>query len=305
MDPNQKPLQGDVQAAVAAGAATTVINDRLYTYGGEIPLAISPQGKVEVLQDVLAVKDQRADAPRRLKGTAQITEVESFIDLVNRFKDGDSAIFADVGAVKLTAVFNYHPGYKKGAELVGGIEPDAPAAPRWSDHRAVYACPLSAEWQLWTKNNEKWMTQEAFGQFLEDNLRDLAAPCADLESDKDMPAPARVLDVARNLIVHASHQFERTINPSTGEGTFLFKKDNDVKGTTKVPKSFLLGIPVFEAGDPYRVEARLRYTVDDGKAKFQYALCQPQVTLRDAFNEVRKKVQEKTGLPLFAGAPQS
>lgn len=288
--------KGDVQAAVAAGAATTIIEDRFH-HVGDIPLAISPQGKVEVLQELLAVQDQRAEAPRRLKGTALLTEVDSFIELVNRFKDGDSAIFADAGSVKLTAVFNYH--------MAQDSQQNEGEPARWGDHRAVYACPLSAEWKLWTASNEKWMGQEAFGQFIEDNLKDLAAPCADVPGDKDMPEPARVLDVARNFIVHASHQFERSINPSTGEGTLVFKKENEVKGTTKVPKSFLLGIPVFEAGDAYRVEARLRYTVDGDKLKFQYALCQPQVTVRDAFGEVRKKVQQATGLPLFAGAPQS
>lgn len=290
----------NVQAAVEAGKQIADVKTRI-THVGNIPVALTETEKgshVGVLDAVLAKQDERADAPRRLRGTATHHEQASFIAHVNRFKDEDSTIWADAGSVRLTAVLNYHRGALADAGVA--LKP----SPRWNDHRAVYACPLSEQWKRWIANNEKWMTQEAFGQFVEDNLTDLANPDPGNALDKDMPPPARVLEVARSLVVNAKTDFQRTINPTTGEGVFTWKKDNEVQGTTKVPKSFLLGIPVFDAGEAYRIEARLRYSVDNGVAKFQFALYQPQAIVRDAFDKVRKQVAEGTRLLVFAGSPE-
>jgi uncharacterized protein YfdQ (DUF2303 family) len=283
----QTAIDAGIQLAEARAA-------RIIEHGG-IPMAIVPQGMgVHILDKLQELQDRRADAPRRLKGTAQHKELASFIEHVNRQKDTSSVIWADPEKCTLTAVLNYN--------TPASTTTVAPGSPRWGDHRAVYACPLSEPWQIWMGLNEKWMGQEAFGNFIEDRLDDLANP--DPENDKDMPPPAKVLEVARNLVVYSKCDFQRTINPSDGTGTFVFKKDNEVQGSTRVPREFLLGIPVFEAGDTYRVRVRLRYNVDGGVAKFQFSLYQPQVIVRDAFSGVRTKATEGTALPLFVGSPE-
>lgn len=282
----------NVKAAIDAGKQIADTASRIANLG-EIPVAIVPEGmRPIVLLELLAAQDQRGAAPRRLKGTAVHHEVSSFIAHVNRFKTTDSVVWADAQKANLTAVYNYHGGSgKEGGQPV----------PRWGDHCAVYSCPLSVEWQRWMGLHEKWMVQETFGQFIEDNLIDLASPDP---NDTEFPMPARVLEVARSLQINAKRQFERTINPSTGEGVFSWKEEHEPKGTTKVPKGFLLGLPVFDAGDRYRLEARLRYQVEGGQAKFQYSLYQPQHVLRDAFNKVRQQVGVETGLAVFAGTPE-
>lgn len=242
-----------------------------------------------------------SDAPRRLRGTAVHKELASFIEHVNRQKDASSVIWADPERCGLAAILNYH----RPAALAS---PDAPAGapgkPRWGDHRALYTCPWSTQWRVWVGANEKWMSQETFGQLIEDNMGDLANPDPEMESDRDMPTPAKVLEVARHLVVYAWHNFERKINVSDGTGTFTWKKDNEVAGSTKVPKGFLLGIPVFDAGAVYRLPVRLRYQVDAGAAKFQISLYQPHVVIRDAFDQVRTEAATGTALPLFVGSPE-
>lgn len=150
------------------------------------------------------------------------------------------------------------------------------------------------------------MTQEQFGEFLEDNLQDLVNPDPEsVPGDRDMPSPAALIQMARNLRVHSKTEFERTINPHDGSGSLVFKKDNEVKGNTKVPPAFLLGIPVFEAGDMYRVEAKLRFRVEGAQARFFYELVRPELILKDAFDKVRAEARDKTGLRVLAGRPET
>lgn len=270
----------DIKAAIEAGQRLASAEAKIETVSG------IPVRNGQPLVTLLELVEQRADWPWRRKGTATFTELASFLEHVNRFKSGSSAVFADVAAVRLTAVLNYHPA---------GAESD----PAWGDHRSVYACPLSAEWQRWTKANGVPMGQETFGQWIEDNMPDLAAPA----DGDDLAPPARLLEVARNLIVRTKGEFSRTVNPTTGEFSLVNKLENESQ-STKIPRGFCLGIPVFEAGERYRIEARLRFSMRDGKPTFAYELVQPAAVLRDAFGGVRGQVATQTGLPVLAGSPE-
>lgn len=257
-----------------------------------VPCAVSPSGAVTPLKNVLEIAQSLATAPLRRKGTSTHTELASFIAHINRFKDGDSAVFADIDGVKLTAVLDYHK--------TGPIEMNGQ---RWGEHRSVYACPLSEQWKRWTEHDGDQMSQDAFAQFIEDHMDDLASPSGNGE-DKDLPMPSDVLTMARNLVINSRGAFSRSINPTTGESSLVCKDEHDVSTSTKIPRAFLLGIPVFAAGRGYRVEARMRMNVGGGRAMFSYVLYRREEILRDAFDEVRTIVADKTALPLFAGSPE-
>lgn len=285
--------QNDAEVCLNAGMQLADAEKRITMYPDEegVPVAILPQGmRAEVMTSAMAALDARAPTPLRRKGTATFAELDSFIDHVNRFKSGASVVFADVDAVQLNAVLNYHPA---GAE----------ASPAWGDHRSVYACPLSEQWQLWRKNDGVPMGQEAFGEFIEANMRDLAPPGDADPIGSDVVAPAKLLEVARNLIVRTKGEFSRFINPTTGEHSLVNKLENETS-STKIPRGFNLGIPVFVAGQAYRIEARLRFQMSNGRPAFTYVLVQPDATLRDAFGGVRSKVVAATGLPVLAGSPE-
>ena len=253
-----------------------------------LPVAIMPNGmRAEVMKEAVAILDARAPTPLRRKGTANFTELASFIAHVNRFKSDDSVVFADVDEVQLTAVLNYHPA-------------GADAKPAWGDHRSVYACPLSEQWNLWTEKDGEWMGQEDFGEFIEQNTRDLAPAAADQDG---YASPAKLLEVARNLIVRTKGEFSRNINPTTGEFSLVNKLENE-QTSTRIPRGFHIGVPVFVAGAHYRVEAQLRFQMKDGRPHFAYVLVQPDTVLRDAFAEVRQKVAAETALPVLAGSPE-
>ena len=105
--------------------------------------------------------------PERKRGTATVTTLESFIDLVDRHQTGNSAIFAntDWNAPSFTAVIDYH-------ELEGGRADNG-------QHRIHYPFPLSDEWKAWKKQSGEVLTQAEFAEWIEDRIADLAAPTDD------------------------------------------------------------------------------------------------------------------------------
>jgi uncharacterized protein YfdQ (DUF2303 family) len=281
----------EISAAVKAGMMAADADERVTIVNPAeedgIPVAVIPREFTAlVLKEALELADARAVAPRRRQGTVTVHEVDSFIDVVNRFKDADSVVFADSEKVHLTAILDYH--------RAGGADE---GAPRWGQHRVVYLCPLSRAWREWGEFADKAMSQDAFGNFIDEHLDDLA-------SGEDFPAPAAVLDMARHLVISQRSAFERKVNVTTGETTLIAKDEHDEVSSTKIPRAFLLKLQVFEGGAYYRVEARLRLSWQDGRPRFGIVLHRIEDVKRDAFAEVRKTVAEKTGLPVFAGVAE-
>jgi uncharacterized protein YfdQ (DUF2303 family) len=293
---NYSDETNEVEAAVQAGVESAKAADRIHVIDADldgvqppIPVAIIPSGmKLHALTDVLDAQEARGTRPARRKGTATHREIDSFITHVNRFKDDDSAIWANPETVRISAVLNYHRS---------GVG-DA----RWGDHRSLYTCPLSDQWKLWTGRHEKLFGQEEFGSFIEDNFADLANPIDD--DAKTFPTPTGVLEMARNLVIRQKGEFSRSINPTTGESSLVAKNENETS-STKIPKAFLLKLPVFEGGELYRVEARMRFSMPDGRPKFSFALYQANLILQHAFAEVRARVATGTSLPVFVGEPEA
>lgn len=280
---------GDVQAAILAAAHAVEAESRMLdpeATGGVPALVLQPGLRVESLLPVLLQSDARAPAPRAREGVAHHVELDSFIAHAKRFADADSVVWADPSGPSLTAVLDYH--------RAGGD-----GAPRWGRHRAVYTCPLSEQWRVWTAKDGAPFSQDAFADFIEERMRDLAPP----PKESDIAQPAKLVEIGRLLRVHAKSTFEREINPTTGEFSMVSKTEHD-KSSTKIPRGFLLQIPIFDAGRPVQVEARLRFKIDGGRPSFSFLLVDVKHVLRAGFAEVRSAVAEGTGLPIFAGSPE-
>lgn len=249
---------------------------------GGVPLAFI-NGQAIVPIEALKIGDERAATPRALKGTARLARLESFTAHVNRFKDEASAIFADPDAHLLVAIHDYSASAD---------------APRWARHRSVYEAPLSRQWKAWIPKSDDGITlsQDALADFLELNAIDLA-------SDKeraDLPKAAQLIAMARSLVVNTKGNFERTINATTGEYTMLNKLEHETTSTKIYPR-FLIGIPVFEGGDPYALEVTLRFALSGGRPSFTLLFPTAKQVFEDAFKDICEKAAAETGLPLFWG----
>lgn len=274
---------------------------------GEIIVAAVPEGSK--LQSVKPLLDEFLTAPQRKKGSAKLTDVQSFVELVNRFKDENSALFAkrDPAAPQLTGVLNYH-------EASAG-------SPRFGDHRAVYAFPLSKEWQAWMAGNGLKMKQAEFADFLENRILDVLVP-PDISQDVEsvdtivelsrglggsFAGPSKLLDLSRGMAMNAEMKVKNAVNIGSGEVSVQFEETHlDGAGAPlKVPSLFLIGIPVFETGPLYRLAVRLRYRLAGGSIVWFYEIFRADKAFDDAFTEACSHAATETALPLFYGTPEA
>jgi uncharacterized protein YfdQ (DUF2303 family) len=265
--------------------------DRVGQPGAKIPVALvteiddegAPVTTVKVLTGVIEEMDKRAPGPSRRTGAVRLTDEDSFIAFVNRWSSQHTVIYADTAALAFTAVLDDHPA---GAEVAEAL---------WREHRATYACPRSPEWQAWTANDEKWLTQTAFADFIEARLEDMvkADACA---------APLDVLQMARQLHIRTKGTFQREVNPTTGDSILVNKTETET-GSTVIPRAFAIAIPVFEGGERYQIEARVRFGFVEGSPRFAYTMHRRKEIERDAFGAVRRKIDAATGRLVLAGTP--
>lgn len=237
--------------------------------------------------DLQRAMDSRASEPRRRDRTVHVTDIDSFVRVVNRWKvTGQSTIWAE--RASLTAVLDDHP--------------EGPDGTAWGQHRVSFSPPHSPEWTKWLSNNGKEMAQDDFAQWIDDNAPDVQAPPAK-EGAPVYPTQVELLEMARNLSIYTRGTFERKIDPLTSGGTLVVKDEHE-SYTTKIHRAFPLALRVFEGGKHYLVEARMKFRVSGARAVFTYSLYRHEEIARKAFEEVRATAAEKCeGVPVFAGVP--
>jgi uncharacterized protein YfdQ (DUF2303 family) len=253
--------------------------------------------------------DQYRDKPKHRCGTAVLLSLDSFIAHVNRFKDEDSAVFANNDRAKpsMTAVLDYN--------RVG-----ATADPRFGAHRSSFAFPLSDEWKAWVAKNGQAMKMKDFALFLEDRIIDVMPTAAvNLTPDAQryvealggrarIGDPSTLMQIATELRVMENSVLREAKNLSSGETKLEFSSEHDTQiGGVQLtlPTMFVVAIPVFANGDPYQIIARFRYRKAGAEVVFWYDLWRTDTVFDHAFDEAVSKVGEDTGLPVLLGAPEN
>lgn len=264
MIPDIKNATNDTAAALAAGeelAKKVEVRD----YHGHL-LTFVPAG-LNVVDHTLY-----RPAPPSLEEDVNLQRPEDFCAYVALFADAVATlVFADYENDQFGAILDYH---KSATE------------PSWGRHKATLKLAHTAAWQIWAGKNKAQMTQTEFGQFLEDNLPDIAAPNG-----------ADLLEVARSFEANKSVNFKSSRRESDGSVNFAYEED--VKGTTKqggmkVPTEFVLGLVPYEGSKKYAVTARLRYRLGTGGAlSLWYELQRIEDVLDAAFTEIEASIREK------------
>lgn len=243
---------------------------------GQKPYVVLPEGyTVKDVESTLA-------NPTRKRGKATLSDTASFIAYFMRHAaPNESAIYGNFDPPSFTAVLDDH-------------STDGTAG--WREHVAKYACPLSVEWATWTGANKVKMKQVDFAQFIEDNLPDIVEPAA-----------AHMLEVSRTLEAKKAVNFASGVRLANGEVQFTYEEKVDGsagKGQFHVPEIFSIGIPVFQRGVRYRIEARLRYRIaEGGQLAMWFDLVRHHKVLEDAVVETWAEIEAKTGQTIFNGAP--
>lgn len=265
-------IRSGVADALAAGTALAEVRQIDVEAKGSIPFVTVPDGyRSENLEKLLA-------APSRLRGVITLNDAASFIAVVNDHKGPQTRLFSSISPPSFTAVFNANVGEQPG----------------WGDHRASYTAPLAPEWVTWNRMNGNKVDQVAFAEFIENNMPDIVEPDG-----------ATLLTIANTFEAKKKANFASAQKLGNGETQFTYEETIEgtaQKGAVRVPEQFVIAIPVFENGDSWRVEVRLRYRIADaGKLTLWYELVRPHKTIEAAVKELRESIARETSLHVLNG----
>ncbi len=242
--------------------------------------------------------DKHGLAPLMVRAAVRLDEPTSFVDYVNRYKNRDSVVFADLVARKFEAVIDYHQAPATEAETgtTGGA---AGVKPRWGRHRATLGCDTTDDWQAWEAKSNKAMSQVDFARFIEDHIPNIADP-----SGTDLLLMATTLEAKKDVtfrqstrLANGEHQlrFEETITGTAGSQN----------GQIQIPNEFVLGLEPFQGVGLKRIDARFRYRITEGKLTLWFELVRAEEVLEKAFTDVVAQIRTGLGdtLVLAGAAP--
>jgi uncharacterized protein YfdQ (DUF2303 family) len=272
-----------------------------------VPLLFHP-GRTGDVKPIAQAFEAYRQAPARRTGTATATTLASFIELVNRHKDDDSAIFAATALPqpKLTAVIDYHPADR-------GYDGAEPLPARHCQHRVAYAFPLTAAAKAWIAQASKPLNQEAFAGWLEEHTAELAAPTDDEKATfeallaEKFAAPNDLVALARDLEIHATAKVRQGARTKSGERTLVYTDEhtNAADQPVDIPGLFMVALQAFVDGAVVRIPARLRYRLGPTGIAWHYDLFRVEHWLREQILGDLARVEEETALPCYQGSPEA
>jgi hypothetical protein len=137
-----------------------------------LALAVVPAGKA--LHDLQPYIDALLDAPRHIATTAPLTQIQSLVDYLLRFKRPDSVLFANDNPAKpsLFGIVDFH-----------GQGADARA--QFGHHCARYDFPISEQFAAWSGLSGKALSHVEMADHLSNRQHDIANPPLDwMQVDK-------------------------------------------------------------------------------------------------------------------------
>lgn len=258
--------------------ATQAAGPHALKKGQRYAVAVPAGAQVQVIDLDL---DEFRETPRRVKGRYTVITHESLLKYLDKHSLTSTELWADLDNLRVTAVINAHQGAGD------------PAG--WEDHRAVLQLTKTPAWQAWAGINGKLLPQVDFAEFIEQRLVDFVTPDG-----------ATVLELAQSFQASKAGRFESSQRLSSGETNLVWKEDVQAtagkSGRIAIPDVLELALIPFHGGAAYKVRARLRYRINDGRLVLGVTLERPEDVLRDAFDEVVKVIAEGVpDLPIYAG----
>lgn len=276
-----------VELLLETGRATTAQAQTLI-YIDEavrVPVLVVPNGtgyKVESLLHLLP--PWAAPTPTRKVGTVSVHDLDSFCRYFLTHKEEGAAIFVSVS--------------ETGATFVGVMNAHDKSA-KHQDHRVSYTCAPSVEWKRWMANNNKALTQTAFVEHLED--------CEELIT---APASADLIKLLSSLSGKSDASFKGAVNLFNGAIKVNFEEEVTLRGGAEsgtsqgemeIPNRIQATLPPFTNGPLWKADCRLRVRVQNRALTLQYETIDTHLIIRDAVNEMIRKVAELTKVEPFLG----
>lgn len=222
------------------------------------------------------IQEMTNTAPEYIESRVGFGDLQSFLDYLAIFKDGDSVVFVNgSGAI---ATLDYH----------------GPSNPGPCLHKAELEMSRSQEWAAWLRHDGSKSSQTDFAEFVDqyaDSFRE--------------PDGATMLELATTLKATGAINFSSKANLTSGGVNFSYQEDVEgaagKRGQLVIPDQFTIAVPVFERGPRFTVKARLLWSVKDGNLLIGYRLYRPDLVLQAAQDDLYEKIKE-SGIITFHGA---
>lgn len=252
-----------------------------------VKLIAIPQGVKIETKDLEAFEP----TPRRKKGTATVSTIESFADYIKKHSTDGTTAWAKFNPQTYALSFT------------GVLDENSAATPGWREHRVDYTPDMSAEWKTWIGNAnnskaEKVFSQVGFAEFIEANSNDFLA-------DGGFATDLQMLTMATDFAANEDRKFKSKVRLASGGVRMEFIADADT-GTVEAMsffEKFQIAIPVFQDGPAYPIVARLKYRVKSGEVFFFYELVRVDRVHRTAALEQLEAMRSALGTtPMLMGS---
>ena len=207
--------------------------------------------------------------PTRVCQKVDVVNAASFLAYFDQFKTANSIVCVDDEKYNVRAVFDYH---------------QAGGSAEWGSHTCTFGLTRTEEWTAWMQQNGRRMDQLKFAEFLENRMPDIVSPVG-----------ASVLEAATNLSNHRNVTFQSKVRVDNGSVQLAYIEEDKGpgQGNVEIPQQFILGIRPFLRGEAYKMTAKFRYRIADGKLEMWYDLINPDRVIRDAFESEVEKITSK------------
>lgn len=267
-----EPTENLVEAAADLGRRDTERALAPYELHGDSTLVVSKLRHDEHV----AVTDleKYLTAPNRARGTVAIHDPGDFARYIQRIADSDTTtVWADIDAGTVTALLDDHEAHGAG----------------WRSHTVRLALQDDPDWTAWNLRDDKLFSQQAFAEFLEQQLHCIIRPAA-----------ADIYEVATNLQASKKVSFRSGTRLKDGQVKFIYDEETTAKagqkGEIEIPDEFVLRLAPFAYAAPVELTAKLRYRiVNDGDLSIGYKLLRPLEIRRDAFSAIVGEIRGHLG----------
>lgn len=205
--------------------------------------------------------------PKEVTQHVKMQTANSLVDYINRFKNLNTVLFADIANDTIASIIDYH--------TESGVDLDGVKA-KLALHRATLKLPKSIQWETWDRMSDELMTHREFATFLEENAVDIVSPRG-----------ADLLELCRDLQVLHNVNFSSSIR--MGDVTELaYEKKSDAtdKGGVSMPNAILLSIPVYFGESNVSIQAFMRRKIEDGKLHLGYSLSRAENVRQEEFHRI-------------------
>lgn len=240
--------------------------------------------------------------PTRIRAAVSITDADSFVAYVNRFKNDDSVLFvtpdlAGVGSSKViaTARLDFH------RPSGGGVnDPEA----TWGEHNVTLAARPSLAYSTLIELDGKLIDQPTFAKKLKDIARYAEAP-----------STGEMLEIAQNLVLTAKGEFRNIEDDISGSTDLRYAVAVNATANSPtqqrslvIPATFDFGIPVLEGAAPQIVQCEFLYRIPESsedKLKIGLRIRDRVAIEEESLRSVVVGLRQETGLMVIRGTYKS